>query len=85
MPEHIRSKHPGYSVDGFEDGAALPDSLIHAMFITQEEEERIGIPKDRIPAKSPLPPLAEAAPSRGVKRARTGGTGTQSSKRGRRR
>ncbi len=50
MPEHIRVHHPGYSCDGIEDG--LPDDrLLSTIFITDEEESRLGIPKDKIPPK----------------------------------
>lgn len=72
MPDHIHIAHPGYSCDGIEDGAPLPSDMLAAASITREEEERLGIPPDKIPPKSAdfLEPLMAtgAGPSRGMKR-----------------
>lgn len=66
MPEHIRTAHPGYSSNGIEDGVSLPPDLARAMFISPEEEHRIGIPKENIPPKPALPSTPDSASTRGA-------------------
>lgn len=79
MPDHIRIAHPGYSCDGIEDGAPLPSDMLEAASITREEEERLGIPLDKIPLKlsnfpCPSAMAVDAGSSGGTKRNRlTGG------------
>ncbi|KAI0355712.1 hypothetical protein OH77DRAFT_1402493, partial [Trametes cingulata] len=48
MPQHVRTCHPGYSLDGFEDGTVLPD-LLRVMDISRDEEKALGIPEQLIP------------------------------------
>jgi hypothetical protein len=72
MEEHIRSEHPDYSdLDNLEHGAPLPSTLIKSMLITREEEERLGIPREKIPPKPSLP-SNDTAPSQSRKRGRAG-------------
>ena len=57
MHAHIWESHPGYNVDAaiglgeFHKSMTLPDELIALIFISDQEEERIKIPKDKIPLK----------------------------------
>ncbi|KAH8105867.1 hypothetical protein BXZ70DRAFT_1036584 [Cristinia sonorae] len=48
MPEHIRRQHPGYSLDGVT-GAPVTAAFARSMHITAIEEERLGIPAEKIP------------------------------------
>ncbi|KAH8071053.1 hypothetical protein BXZ70DRAFT_864406, partial [Cristinia sonorae] len=48
MPEHIRRQHPGYSLDGIT-GAPVTAAFARSMHITAIEEERLGIPAEKIP------------------------------------
>lgn len=72
MPEHVRIAHPGYALDGI-GGAPIPAELLRSMLITRDEELRMNIPSDSIPAKNlalvPLPSGSENP--RGSKRARS--------------
>ncbi|KII91356.1 hypothetical protein PLICRDRAFT_38102 [Plicaturopsis crispa FD-325 SS-3] len=62
MREHIQTVHPdGYSCNNIEDGVLLPSDLALAMFITVEEEQRIGIPKENSPETRP--PVASSQSS----------------------
>ena len=51
---HMQNEHPGYDYElgnCFEGRIQLPDDMIASMFITDDEEEMIRIPKDNIPFK----------------------------------
>ncbi len=61
MPQHICMHHPGYSVNGFEDGTLLPD-LLHVMDISREEEKALGIPEGAIPTLKRTDILSASAP-----------------------
>ena len=55
MIAHIRAEHPGHIVDAeiaeYGRGSQLPEDLVAAMFISDEEELKIKIPKENIPLK----------------------------------
>ncbi len=54
MPDHIRTAHPEYSIDGIDDAKApLPPELAQAIAISRDEEVRIGIPEEKIPPTAP--------------------------------
>ncbi|VDC01702.1 unnamed protein product [Peniophora sp. CBMAI 1063] len=79
MPQHIRDEHgpahgsSGYSPDGIEEGAALPETMACAIYIPAAEEEGLGIPQHLIPVK--LSPPRSSSPDTvvGRKRTRRGG------------
>lgn len=53
MKTHIQKFHPGFSADGIEDGASIPINMAKAMFITDTEEQWMGIARDAILLKHP--------------------------------
>ncbi len=63
LPEHIRQSHPGFSPDGIEDGA-IASNLLQTIYITDDEEERLGIPVERRPHKVPPLPTSERESAR---------------------
>ncbi|KAH9946850.1 hypothetical protein B0H21DRAFT_883432 [Amylocystis lapponica] len=48
IQEHVRKFHPG----DLAEGAPLPPTMLRAMFISHDEELRLGIPADKIPEKN---------------------------------
>ncbi|EIW53975.1 uncharacterized protein TRAVEDRAFT_132679 [Trametes versicolor FP-101664 SS1] len=64
MPQHVRMQHPGYSIDGFEEGTLLPQ-LLCVMDITHEEEKALGIPEGVIPALKRTDILSQAPSTQG--------------------
>ncbi|RDB14898.1 hypothetical protein Hypma_016253 [Hypsizygus marmoreus] len=57
-----------YRNNCLEHCAPLPAILVRAMHIALEEEERLGISKENIPLRPPLPVFDEVVPSPNAKR-----------------
>ncbi|KAI0072003.1 hypothetical protein K474DRAFT_1668335 [Panus rudis PR-1116 ss-1] len=67
MEQHIRQSHQGYAaVPGVEDGVQVPIDMWRDMFITRNEEQKMGIPEEKIPYKvePPSPSVAIYASTR---------------------
>ncbi|TCD63849.1 hypothetical protein EIP91_004891 [Steccherinum ochraceum] len=61
MTAHIRKFHPGSSTDGGLTGAPIDDVIVYDMYITPEEETRLGIPAHLIPP-TPIPRCPKSRP-----------------------
>ncbi|KAI0076550.1 hypothetical protein K474DRAFT_1564924, partial [Panus rudis PR-1116 ss-1] len=50
MEQHIRQSHQGYAaIPGVEEGVQVPIDMWRDMFITRNEEQKMGIPEEKIP------------------------------------
>lgn len=62
LPDHVRTQHPGYSVDGFQEGT-IDIGLLRLIDISYEEETALHIPPNLIPTLKRTDLLAPEHPA----------------------